>query len=84
MTDILLVPMNNNRCIFVSAVSKADVHLVCANETLRKEMRLILFQTCINEMYILLLRSPEELTGKRFDLQNISLLCHGNWHETLF
>lgn len=68
----------------MSAISKADVCLVGANETLRKEIRQILFHPCINKIYILLLCSPEELTGKRFDLQNISLLCPGNWPEILF
>lgn len=33
---------------------------------------------------MLLLHSPEELTAERFDLQNLSLLRHGNWHGTLF
>lgn len=75
MTHVLLIPMNNDGHS-LSAVSKAGICLVGANETLRKEMRQILFHPCINEIYIYILPlcSPEELTGKRFDPQNISLL----------
>lgn len=63
-----MVSIKNTRYVFVSDRSTADVYLVGANETLRKEVRLILFQTCSNEI-----RWSKELTGKRFDLQNTSL-----------